>query len=66
METSYLGLILQPLHVLVTAEHLTNPDFEQEVVGLLRIGLRTKVLHELSKTQCIELIKDIIEDLDAI
>lgn len=51
---------------MVTTEHLTKPDFEQEVIGLLRIGLRTKVLYKLTETRCIELIKEIIESLDAV
>ncbi len=58
-------LVLKSLHVLVTTEHLTNPDFEQEIFRLLGISLGTKVLYELAETRCIEFIKGLIESLNA-
>jgi len=59
-------LILKVLHVWVTAEHLANRDFEQDVRGSLRVTLRREVLHELAKTEGVELIEDIVKGLNAI
>ena len=59
-------LILQILHILVTTEHLTNPDFKQKVACSLRIGLCTKVLYQLVKSRFVEVSEDTVEGLDAV